>query len=137
MAKRRTAEEWSVVVERWQRSGVSAKEFAAAEGLVASTLSWWKYHLAKKRVPKKAVVEKAAPRRRRKKRMQRARKAGENAEPIRLVELVAPRASAAASEAPLELVLGGDVVVRIQRGFDAETLRRLLAVFRSEDTQQC
>lgn len=36
MAKRRTAKEWSTVVARWQQSGLAAKEFAAAEGLVAS-----------------------------------------------------------------------------------------------------
>ena len=54
---------------------------------------------------------------------------------MRLVELVAPEA-AFASETPVELVLG-DVVVRVRRGFDDETLRRLLAVFGSEDTAGC
>jgi len=139
MAKRRMAKEWSTLVERWQRSGLAAKEFAAAEGLVASTLSWWKWHLrAKARSSKKKrVSEKGrAPKKRQapKKRVRRAR-ARDNA-PIRLVELVAPEA-AFVSETPVELVLGDDVVVRVRRGFDADTLRRLVAAFASEDTARC
>lgn len=160
MAKRRTAQEWSTVVERWQQSGLAAKDFAAAEGLVASTLSWWKWHLAvaervskseparQKSRPKKLEPMRPAPRKAVRKRSPQkpARKRSpqkparrvrtRDHAPVRLVELVA-RGAAATKETPLELVVGDDVVVRIRRGFDTETLRRLLAVFGGEDTARC
>ncbi len=156
MAKKRMAKEWSTVVERWQRSGLTAKEFAATEGLVASTLSWWRWHLgskerasrkermAKKRAPKKAgrVAKKRAPKKAGRMATGRVRKkrvgdgGGRDQVPVRLVELVA-RGAAVAKETPLELVFGPDVVVRVRRGFDPETLRRLLAVFGGEDTARC
>jgi transposase len=41
MRKRRSAEHWREIVERWRASGESAREFAAREGVVAGTLSWW------------------------------------------------------------------------------------------------
>jgi len=136
MTKKRTAKEWSKVVERWQRSGLSAKEFATAEGLRASTLSWWKWHLGAKRTLKKNPSQtRASKKSASKKRVQHAAKAGKSAEPIRLVELVVPDA-VVTSDAPIELVLGDDVVIRVRRGFDAETLRRLLVVFES-DAARC
>jgi len=79
--------------------------------------------------PKKAAKRKAV-----KKRVRRAR-ARDHA-PVRLVELVA-RGAAATKETPLELVVSDDVVVRVRRGFDTETLRRLVAVFGGEDTARC
>ena len=153
MAKKRTAKEWLTVVERWQRSGLSAKEFAAAEGLVASTLSWWKWHLRAKELaakkeqmptkpaPTKSARKKSAAKktptpkqRASKKRIRRAR--ARDTAAIPLVELVAPVA-AATSETPIELVVGDDVVVRLRRDFDAGTLRQLLAVFGGEDKARC
>jgi hypothetical protein len=41
MSKRRSAAEWSQIVKRWRASGLSAREYAERDGLVASTLSWW------------------------------------------------------------------------------------------------
>ena len=41
MRKRRSEEQWREIVARWRASGESAREFAAREGLVAGTLSWW------------------------------------------------------------------------------------------------
>jgi hypothetical protein len=40
-AQRRTAAEWTGIVERWRASGLSALEFGEAQGLKSSTLSWW------------------------------------------------------------------------------------------------
>jgi len=50
---------------------------------------------------------------------------------IQLVELVA-RDRVAQGETPIEVTVGGHVTLRVRRGFDAETLRRLLAVLESE-----
>lgn len=41
MRKRRSEEQWREIVGRWRASGQSAREFAAHEGVVAGTLSWW------------------------------------------------------------------------------------------------
>lgn len=41
MRKRRSAEQWREIVDRWRASGASAREFAAREGVVSGTLSWW------------------------------------------------------------------------------------------------
>ena len=48
--KRKTAQEWSDLVRRWQRSGETAKAFGARAGVSAGQLSWWRWHL--KRGPK-------------------------------------------------------------------------------------
>jgi len=40
-AARRSATEWSEEVAAWRRSGSSARAYALARGISASTLSWW------------------------------------------------------------------------------------------------
>lgn len=40
-----TREEWARAVSRYERSGLTAKAFAAREGLKATSLSWWKWKL--------------------------------------------------------------------------------------------
>ena len=42
-----TREEWAKRVRRWQRSGLTAREFAAQTGIKASTLTYWKWRLGK------------------------------------------------------------------------------------------
>lgn len=39
--KRRPAKEWAREVATWRRSGKSARAYARAHGLKASTLTWW------------------------------------------------------------------------------------------------
>lgn len=46
-------------MERWRVSGESAREFAAREGVVAGTLSWWGNRL-KTEVPRRARGAKGA-----------------------------------------------------------------------------
>jgi len=46
--KKVSAGEWATRVERWKRSGLSAEEFSAREGLRAARLSWWRWYLARK-----------------------------------------------------------------------------------------
>jgi transposase-like protein len=45
--RRRTADEWSEVVARWQGSGQSAEDFAQAEECHPKTLYWWSRRLKK------------------------------------------------------------------------------------------
>ena len=58
MRKRRSEEQWREIVARWRTSGESAREFAAREGLVAGTLSWWGNRL-KADAPRRAREAKA------------------------------------------------------------------------------
>jgi hypothetical protein len=43
-----TSAEWAKRVERWQDSGLTAKEFAAELNVNAGTLAYWKYKLRRK-----------------------------------------------------------------------------------------
>lgn len=45
MGARRGAAEWAKVVASWERSGESAKVFAARRGIAAGTLTWWRWRL--------------------------------------------------------------------------------------------
>lgn len=51
---------WRREVRAWKRSGLTAKEYADEHGLLASTLTWWRWRLkrdaAKKKVRKKEAV---------------------------------------------------------------------------------
>lgn len=53
-----TIERWSKCVERWERSGQSTREFAAAQGLNPRTLAWWRSQLKRARP---AFVEVSLP----------------------------------------------------------------------------
>jgi len=52
---RRSAAEWAALVQAWTRSGLSARDFAVERGLSPTTLSWWKWRLAKGRAETEAV----------------------------------------------------------------------------------
>jgi transposase len=41
----RTSQDWAQDVRAWKRSGLTAKEYAKAHGLSASTLMWWSWRL--------------------------------------------------------------------------------------------
>ena len=43
--RRTSADQWATRIERWQRSGLGAKEFGQRHGLDPKQLSWWKWHL--------------------------------------------------------------------------------------------
>lgn len=104
---RETREQWEARVQRWQRSGMDAASFAAREGVAPERLRWWRWQLG------------LGPR------AQRA------AETPRFVEVVLEGRSeppvSARAEAELELVIGQRRVL-VRPGFDAESLRRVLAV---------
>jgi hypothetical protein len=109
-------EEWAKVVQRWQDSGLTAREFASEMGLKATTLSYWKWRLKRESEPSFKEARRGS----------KARSA--HLTLPRFVEVSATKTeSVEATHAPLELVMAR-CVVRIPNGFDDNTLRRVLAL---------
>jgi transposase-like protein len=102
-------DEWQKRIQRWKDSGLTAKEFAAETGVNAGTLQFWRYKL-------KRGVRSAAPTKRK------------AASAEILASLVEVRAPVAAVDQRFEIELGNGRRVRVAGGFDAETLRALIAV---------
>jgi|SRR5579859_5652117 len=100
-------EVWRERVERWKSSGLQAKEFAAAENLSPRSLAWWHWQLRRSEVPAT---------------MKRAKRAKKRCAAVSFVPVVV-RASEAT---PMEIVLPGEIRVRIDVGFDEATLLRLV-----------
>jgi len=103
---------WEKRVEHWAKSGLTANQFAAKIGVNVHTLKYWKYRLSERsgQTSSKAGADRTAP---------------------SFIELVMPaQASVAAAEGPavkpLEVVLRGDVVVRVPSDFDVALLRRVV-----------
>ena len=108
---RATREQWEQRIRRWQRSGMDAASFAAREGLKPERLRWWRWQLgmgpgARSRRAQPPLVEVVL--------------AGEAEQ-----QAVAREASA------LEVHIGQRRVV-VRPGFDAQSLRQVLAVLEEE-----
>ena len=86
---RRSPDEWRAILERFERSGQSHREFCLAEDLAPSTFSWWRRKLRRSE-PNGAAVDGAV-----------------------FVELAADRPPSPAWDA--ELDLGGGMVLRLRR----------------------
>ena len=59
--KRETRQQWTERVERWRRSELTAREFAAQEGVRATTLSWWGAELRRAARASPGFIEVAPP----------------------------------------------------------------------------
>jgi hypothetical protein len=95
----RKAQQWRLWINEWQRSGLSVQAFCARRGLATPSFYAWRRTL-EQRVAAQAVFV-----------------------PVQVVaDAVPPQASA------LEVVLTEGRTVRVAPGFDAATLRQLLAV---------
>ena len=107
-------DEWARRIQRWQDSGLTAREFANEMGLKATTLTYWKWRLKTDQAAgaDTPVVRSKLVRR-----------------SMQFVELKSAATPSAAQDARLELVIG-TCTVRIPNAFDDVTLRRLLAVVR-------
>lgn len=99
-----TRAEWKKRVERWTKSGKTADEFAAGEGIRAKQLVWWRWKLG---------AEGAAPK----------QPAAPSFLPVRVVE---PQAAPVLRSALMDIVLPNGLVVRVAPGFDLEALTRVL-----------
>ena len=106
-----TSAEWAKRVERWQDSGLTAKEFAAELNVNAGTLAYWKYKLRRKRSSSESADRPGI------------HKAESTAGFLRVV----PVASASAeSTNRLEVVISDRTVVRVPHDFDETVLIRLV-----------
>lgn len=105
---------WREMVGRWRRSGVTIRDFCAEHGLSEPSFYGWRRELARR--------DQEA----------RERPARTKARPARcaksLPAFVPVRVTPVEPASPLEVVVGAGHVVRVAPGFDAATLRRLLAV---------
>jgi transposase len=126
---RESREVWEKRVARWRESGLSAREFAAEVGIKAGTLGWWSSRL-RQGEPGEAAT---GPHRRLKERTERTAPAAATTPPVKWVEVVgveghtAQRDGAAAPMPVFELLVAGRTI-RVPAGFDADSLRRLIAV---------
>lgn len=95
---------WARRVARWTKSGLSAEVFASREGVKARTLSWWRWHLSRKRAaPFQALA--------------RREQAFVEIEPV-VVEAAGER---------IEVALANGRVVRVPMTFRDDALVRVLA----------
>jgi hypothetical protein len=100
---------WSSLIEERAARGLSLREFAAAKGVVASTLAWWGSEIKRRE----------------------ARRAGQ-AVPARPKPKAIPFVPVTIAEGNVnsvfEVALPGGAAVRVPCAFDADSLRRLVAV---------
>jgi hypothetical protein len=99
----RKERQWQRWISQWQTSGLSVREFCARQGLATASFYSWRRVLERRAAEQPAFV------------------------PVRVVaDWPPPQASA------LELVLADGRAVRGAPGFDAATLRRLLALLEGD-----
>lgn len=106
-----TQAEWAKRVERWQDSGLTAKEFAAELNVNAGTLSYWKYKLRREST---SAVRAERP---------GIRKAESTAGFLRVVPVQTDHVAPANL---FEVVIGGSTVVRVPNDFEETALIRLV-----------
>ena len=102
---------WRRMMRQWRRSGLSVRAFCAEHGLSEPSFYNWRRTIAERDERDEASVPGAS------------RKSARPAfVPLRVID----------ASAMLEVALQRGLVVRVPRGFDADTLRRLLAVLEEE-----
>lgn len=102
---RRSADEWRRIVAELDRGGTTVAAFAAAHGLNANTVAWWRYAL------RRGAARAAPP------------AAGA---PPRFVELV-PRAASPPRGGTIEVATPSGLAVRASADVDPESFSRLVA----------
>jgi hypothetical protein len=117
-AKARREAHWRGVLEQWRASALPKTEFARREQISPDVLSWWQAELHKRDLANRRKSSASTAARSR----WRAAPRSPTLVPVRVVESPPPP-----SPATIEILAGGHTV-RVRPGFDAETLRRLVAV---------
>lgn len=109
-----TRAEWTKVVARYERSGLSAKAFAAREGISARSLSWWKWKLESDVEPEEVAAPSSS-----------ASRSSSTSTAMSFLEL---RASHSITTSPsFEVVLAeSGHVLRVPSGADLEEMSRLV-----------
>ena len=113
---------WRRALRQWRRSGLSVRAFCAGHGLSEPSFYAWRRIVAQR--DQESVRVHAKPER---DRVRHATPANDDTPvfvPLRVIDV--------ATQAAFEVVLERGRVVRVLRGFDADTLRQLLAVLEEE-----
>ncbi len=116
---------WRRTLRQWRRSGLCVRAFCTEHGLAEASFYAWRRIVAERDqacAPVRAEPERGGAR--------RAVPASDDAPvfvPLRVIDV--------ATQVAIEVVLERGRVVRVLRGFDAATLRRLLAVL--EEDRPC
>ena len=100
---------WRAHVAAQGASGESVRVYCASAGVTESGFYWWKRELARRDNPESGVE-------------------GVETAPTRGVPAVFAEVAIGELAPSIEVVLRGDRRVRVGRGFDAETLQRVVAV---------
>ena len=102
------ADAWRERVRRWKESGLSAREFAAREGIERhGALSWWAYHLSQRDAVQGSTGRKSTP--------------GD----LRIVELSRP-AERTRPASPVEIMMPSGVRLMVSADSDEAALQRAL-----------
>lgn len=100
-----TEAKWRRLIAAQSKSGLTVREFAAAEGITAATLYWWRS------------------------RLRRDRRDGTKLVPVEVVERRTDLDSGASTDG-FELQVDGVITLRVPTGFDEAELRRLIRALR-------
>ncbi len=115
-ADRRKQQEWLQHLLRWRRSRLSVRDYCAVHHLSEARFYSWKRTLQRRGLlPATTPAAERPPRR---------------AQPPLFLPLVVPAVDATTGR--IELVAPAGWIVRLAAGFDAQTLRQLLAVLREQ-----
>jgi transposase-like protein len=107
--RRANRDEWQKRVERWNDSGLSAKQFAAETGINAGTLQFWKYKLKRQGAESPRAVRRRAP-------------------PPTVSSLIEVRPMSLAADNRFEIELNNGRRLRLPATFDANTVKALVVV---------
>jgi len=103
-AKRRSQREWEQIVGAWKRSGLSSGEFCKRRRLSLETFGWWRWRLGKEG-------------------------AAEERTTTEFVEVaVVERSAPTPEQRAIAIELPCAIVIRVEKGFDEDSLRRVMAV---------
>jgi len=121
------AQEWKTLIARWKASGSTAAEFGAKHGLSGRQLHNWAYRLrlTKADEPDSAGLKQLEPR---------------NPRPIQLLRVVSHRRPqstdrGAPESSGVRLIVSGGII-DLRLGFDATTLRTVLALVATATGQE-
>lgn len=109
----RGREVWEPRVRRLRESDLTVKEFAAEIGVKPSTLTYWKWRLANEASGGE-------------------RKASKVRRTPRFVEVKADDVAPSTVRERIEIVVQSGAIIRVPEGFDAETLRQVMAALASQ-----
>ncbi len=104
--QRRSSKEqfWRQLLRQWRRSGLSVRDFCAERQVSEPSFYYWRRAIAQRDALAPCFV------------------------PVRVIPDEPPPIAGTGSGSGLELVLGAGRLLRIGPGFDAATLRRVLAL---------